>query len=224
MLRWQELTIDDWIEIQSLISDDLTSSELALELELYLNPDFDDDITAQQLRDLRSKYEFVYHSPKKSNKALIHPPFKKMKLKTFIDLDTYLTKHKLFEVFDEVLELIFPEINLEIDIPICDVFYAVSDFLEFRKDIIERYKGIFSPDELDDEDELDEEFEEEEEVDESTPENKWGWLAVVYNMAGGDITKSDEVLNKSLISVLNWASMRYDFESRSQSKPVRNRR
>jgi len=195
MLRWQELTIDDWIEIQSLISDDLTSSELALELELYLNPDFDDDITAQQLRDLRSKYEFVYHSPKKSN-----------------------------EVFDEVLELIFPEINLEIDIPICDVFYAVSDFLEFRKDIIERYKGIFSPDELDDEDELDEEFEEEEEVDESTPENKWGWLAVVYNMAGGDITKSDEVLNKSLISVLNWASMRYDFESRSQSKPVRNRR
>ena len=218
MLKWQECSIEDWIEIQELISDELTSSELALELELLFNEDFNDEISASELRDLRKKWEFVFYEPKKSNDYIDYLPFKTMSTATYIDLDTYLTKYKLHEVIEKVVELLFGDVEVD---NICQVFYGVTDFLKYRKELIDKYKGIFGGEDIEDDDD---EIEEEEEIEEDTPHNKWGWLAVIYNMAGGDITKTDAILNKSFISVLNWASMRKDFESRQPASTAQSRR
>jgi hypothetical protein len=217
-LKWHDITVKRWIEIQELICDELTSSELALELEHLFNEDFDDEISSDELRALRQKWEFIFHEPKKSRDSIEpkkskdsikHLPFNKMKTATYIDLDTYLTKYQLHEVIEKIIPLLFGEVEVK---NITQVYYAIPLFLKYRKDIIEKYKGIFGGGEPDD-DEFDDEEIEEVEVDNSA-ETKWGWLAVIYNMANGDITKTDAILEKSFISVLNWASMRKDFESR----------
>lgn len=212
-MKWHDITVEDWIEIQELICDELTASELALELEHYFNEDFDDDITSDKLRELRKKWDFVFYDPKKSKDSIDYLPFNKMTTATYIDLDTYLTKYQLHEVIEKIIPLLFGDVEVK---HIAQVHYAIPLFLKYRKELIEKYKGIFGGEEYDDEDEdidLDEEEVEEEEVDNSA-ESKWGWLAVIYNMANGDITKTDAILDKSFISVLNWASMRKDFESR----------
>jgi hypothetical protein len=209
-LKWHDITVNEWIEIQELICDELTSSELALELEHLFNEEFEDEISSDELRSLRQKWEFIFYEPKKSKDSIEHLPFNKMKTATYIDLDTYLTKYQLHEVIDKIIPLLFGEIEVK---HIGQVYYAIPLFLKYRKDIIEKYKGIFGGGEPDD-DEFDNDEEiEEVEVDNSA-ETKWGWLAVIYNMANGDITKTDAILEKSFISVLNWASMRKDFESR----------
>jgi hypothetical protein len=208
-LKWHDITVNEWVEIQELICDELTSSELALELEHLFNEEFDDEISSDELRALRQKWEFIFHEPKKLKDSIEHLPFNKMKTATYIDLDTYLTKYQLHEVIEKIIPLLFGEVEVK---NITQVYYAIPLFLKYRKDIIEKYKGIFGGGEPDD-DEFDDEETEEVEVDNSA-ETKWGWLAVIYNMANGDITKTDAILEKSFISVLNWASMRKDFESR----------
>jgi hypothetical protein len=218
-LKWHDITVNEWIEIQELICDELTSSELALELEHLFNEEFDDEISSDELRILRQKWEFIFHEPKKSKDSIEPLPFNKMKTATYIDLDTYLTKYQLHEVIEKIIPLLFGKIEVK---NITQVYYAIPLFLKYRKDIIEKYKGIFGGGEPDDDDFDDEEIEEVE-VDNSA-ESKWGWLAVIYNMANGDITKTDAILEKSFISVLNWASMRKDFESRPPVSTAQNRR
>lgn len=213
-MKWHEITVEDWIEIQELINDDLTASELALELELYFNENFDDEITASELRELRTKWAFIYRDPPRSIDAFDHLPFKKMLTHVAIDLETYLTKYKLHEVIEKIIPLLFGEVDVK---HISQVHYAIPLYLKYRKELIESYGGLFGGVGSFDEDEgeiEDEELEELEEIDPNTPEAKWGWLAVVYNMANGDITKTDAIMKKTFISVLNWASMRRDFESR----------
>lgn len=214
-MKWLDISVEDWIEIQELINDDLTASELALELELFFNEDFNDDISALELRELREKWRFVHYDPPKSKDSIEHLPFKSMFTHSAIDLETYLTKYQLHEVIEKVIPLLFGDIKVE---HISQVYYAVPQYLKYRKELIEKFAGLFGgvDNDDDDDDELNDQelIDEIEEINPNSPESKWGWLAVVYNMAGGDITKVDDIMTKTFISVLNWASMRKDFESR----------
>ena len=214
MSSWLEVNVDKWVEIQELIFDELTASELALELEHLFNEGFNDDINSTELRTLRGKWSFVFRDPKKSKDSFDHIPFNKITTATYIDLDTYLTKYPLHEVIDKIIILLFGDIEVK---HISQVYYSIPLFLKYRKEIIERYKGIFGGDDFDeDEDSELDNLDDEETESDNSPESKWGWLAVVYNMANGDITKTDAILEKPFISVLNWASMRKDFESRQR--------
>ena len=39
---------------------------------------------------------------------------------------------------------------------------------------------------------------------------KWGWEKVIYDLAGEDITKADQITDLPLIMVLNFMSMKYE--------------
>lgn len=207
-------SINDWIEVQELREEDLTLSEFILEVAYIFDPDFDDNISASELRELRKKYAFTLKDvPATSN---VKPfEFKTIKFGKFIDLDTYLVKFKLHEKIYEICAVLFPDVDVE-ELEVSDALSAVRSFVSWRESIITKYQGIFN---TVDEDEDDEDYEDEDEPIE-TEEDKWGWLAVVYNLCGGDMTKTDIILDKSFISVLNWASMRKDFESRQQKPTV----
>lgn len=205
-------SVEDWIDVQELKGGDFTPSALVLEVAHIFIPDFDDDISAQELRELRIQYTPYIRDTRPTYNA--EPiDFKTLNFGQFIDLDMYLTKFKLHEKIKEVANIIYPNHDLEY-MEVSDVIGGIQKFINWRENIIKKYKGIFNIAE-DDEDEDDED---DGEIIE-TSEDKWGWLAVVYQLSGGDITKVDAILSKSFISILNWASMRKDFESRQQ-KPT----
>ena len=41
---------------------------------------------------------------------------------------------------------------------------------------------------------------------------KWGWEKVIYDLAGEDITKADQITDLPLIMVLNFMSMKYELK------------
>lgn len=215
------VNIRQWIEIQELRGDDLTASELVLEVAYIFDENFNDDISADELRELRKQYAFVFNEIEATYNTP-HIELKRIKVNTFIDLDLYLTKFTLKDKIEQVASLLFTDMDIQ-TIPVSDIMGAIKNFVAWREEIIDKYKGFFNVAQNEDDYE-DEDLIEDDEDDEliETPEEKWGWLAVVYNLASGDITKVDAIMDKTLISVLNWASMRKDFESRQPKKIGQN--
>jgi len=214
MSRWQEITIDQWIEIQELRSEELTGSEFFIEASYILDPGFDDDeLTAEDLRNIRKELSFINTTPTPINPQKT-VEFRSLPLGKFIDLETYLTKHPLHDKIFEVGDILFP-LRVAGHDKIVEVIGGINDYLKYRENLLDKYKGIFQVEE--DEDYEPEEGEEHE-PEEDTPESKWGWLAVVYNLAAGDITKVNDIMNMPHIMVLNWASMRQDFAARQPKR------
>ena len=104
-------------------------------------------------------------------------------------------------------------------------------FLEWRGGIYERFSGLFTGDNKDDDDdEADRKLTEyNDEIQQSTQRatiadakrnsgadlnRKWGWIGVIYSLCGGDITKTDTVVSKSLLECLVWLSYEKEMEIR----------
>ena len=84
-------------------------------------------------------------------------------------------------------------------------------FLSYRTDLFKRYEGLFEQGDGQDEDEpeftgqrmtvADAQMEQREKA-----KRKWSWIAIIYNLSGGDITKANEIVNKKFTECLIWLS------------------
>jgi hypothetical protein len=84
--------------------------------------------------------------------------------------------------------------------PITHHYATLENYIKYRLQILDTYKGLFEDNEEDD----DEEEEKEVKEKKSTTEN---WLNIIYQLSKGDITKANEVTNLPHIMVLNWLSL-----------------
>lgn len=94
-----------------------------------------------------------------------------------------------------------------LEIPITEVYGIIPSFLDYKENFENTYKTLFKPD-LSDEpiEDLDEETKKE--IEEEEKLDKFSWERLIYTLTNGDITKTDRVLNLSVVYVFNVLSMK----------------
>jgi hypothetical protein len=84
--------------------------------------------------------------------------------------------------------------------------------LDYRKSLYEQFEGLFNQEESygDDEGGTDDGvrrgFADSQQVEEERKQSKWNWIGIIYRLCNGDITKTQEVVDKSFIECLVWMS------------------
>jgi hypothetical protein len=82
-------------------------------------------------------------------------------------------------------------------------------FLSYRTDLFKRYEGLFEQADGDDGEELNNSrmtVAEAQMADKEKRKRKWSWIGVIYSLCDGDITKSNEIVNKKFTECLIWLS------------------
>lgn len=102
--------------------------------------------------------------------------------------------------------------NIYLDVPISMIWGVVKYYLDFKDLIEDKYHTVWDSDglELEDKEGLSPEeiVEIEREIEEDKKKSRWSWQWTIHNLAGGDITKYDDITNMRLSMVLNELSMR----------------
>jgi hypothetical protein len=97
--------------------------------------------------------------------------------------------------------------ELFMEVGITQIYGIVTSFLEYKSNFEETYANLFKPDLSDEDiDDLDEETKRE--IAEEERLDKFSWERLIYSLTDGDITKTDKVLNLSVVYVFNVLSMK----------------
>ena len=96
------------------------------------------------------------------------------------------------------------------DEPITNTYGVIPEYLLFRDELMKSYENLFMPDIVDEDETLDPEDLKEEQEEQKF--KKWGWEKVIYDLAGEDITKADQITDLPLIMVLNFMSMKHELQ------------
>ena len=173
-------------------------------------------------------------------------PFKQLTLAEFIDLEYFVTndyinyishiasvfykqidKDKWKNVeFEPYIYSPFERFELFDDLKITDIYGIVPDYLKYRNEFLNKYENLFNSEDEDDEETINiNDFDTAEEYKDALKQNefnkkskKWGWESLLFELTDGDITKTEEVGNLSLIFVFNMLSMRKDMGYLETSK------
>jgi len=117
----------------------------------------------------------------------------------------------IFETYDSINVNI--RSDMFYDISINDIFNLINLFNEFKQTIYINYQPLFNPilddDDLDDEDLTDNEVVKQ--VQKEKTQNKWSWELILFDLANGDITKYNNILNLPFIMILNMLSVKKTF-------------
>jgi hypothetical protein len=199
--NWNNVTVAQYIEIKELDANDLTPLELMLERIAILTDNDYFDLYEDELNDIIIQYEWINTPPLTNQKT----SFKHLTFGNFIDLENYCTEKTPIENIDKICATIkgYESITFEcqkiLSESIVDHYATLENYIKYRLQILEKYKGLF-------EDEDPEPDDDEQEIKEkkTTGEN---WLNIIYQLAKGDVTKANEVTELSHIMVLNWLSL-----------------
>lgn len=97
--------------------------------------------------------------------------------------------------------------ELFMEVGITQIYGIITSFLEYKSNFEETYANLFKPDLSDEDiDDLDEETKRE--IAEEERLDKFSWERLIYSLTDGDITKTDKVLNLSVVYVFNVLSMK----------------
>jgi hypothetical protein len=199
--NWDNVTVAQYIEIKELDSQDLTPLELFLEKISIITDNDYFDLYEDELNDILTEYDWINTLPPVNTKS----NFKHLTFGNFIDLENYCTEKPPIENIDKICATIkgYESLTFEcekiLSEPITNHYATLENYIKYRLQILDTYKGLFEDNEDEDEDE-------EKEIKEkkSTTEN---WLNIIYQLSKGDITKANEVTNLPHIMVLNWLSL-----------------
>lgn len=93
-------------------------------------------------------------------------------------------------------------------LPITYVYGVLSGYLTYRKNVMKKYEHLFEPELPEQDEEMDAEDRKAEE--QAKRFARWSFESVTLQLAGGDVTKLDEIFNMKLIKVLNLLAMQHD--------------
>jgi hypothetical protein len=97
--------------------------------------------------------------------------------------------------------------ELFMEVGITQIYGIITSFLEYKSNFEQTYANLFKPDLSDEDiDDLDEETKRE--IAEEERLDKFSWERLIYSLTDGDITKTDKVLNLSVVYVFNVLSMK----------------
>lgn len=234
---WKEITVEQFIELQGLDQESFGSLFLYnLEvLSIATNEPIEDleELDVDTLLNHINQLAWLKKEPPRRIEAvedLRFKPFKHITLGEFIDLEYYFGQNYV-EHLPTICGICYRLVGVNnwkreefepyqyspkergvrfLEVPISDVYGIVREYLEFRDGVIKAYENLFNPDIEEDDSEMDEEDRKAEA--EERIANKWSWERVILDLAGGDITKVDQVTDLPLIMALNFMSMRYELK------------
>lgn len=235
--NWSQITTNQFIELKALKEEDFGSLFLynleVLSIATDTDPDELDEIEPEVLVDYVYQLNFLRHEPSKSVVQSIgglwFKPFLLLTLGEFIDLEYYFSNdfvnnltnicgicYRNKKVNEWGIEEFEPyrfnpsdRANLFEHEPINKTYGVVPEYLKFRGELMQSYENLFMPD-IEEGDDLDPEDLKEEQEEQKV--KKWGWEKVIYDLAGEDITKADQITDLPLIMVLNFMSMKYELK------------
>lgn len=200
-----------------------------------------DDMSVDDIEDYFDKIAWVNKEPKGTIKQTLgkykYKGMDRLTLGEYIDLDIYCSKGYfrnldlicavLFRKYkvDEFENVIFEDYNFNIDnrkedfhsINILDVYGIIQEFLKFKEEIEKSYEILFqnTPD-GDDESDTDLTPEEKsllkKELELEKKKASWIWEDTVYKLAGGDITKMEDIFNLNVKFVFNMLGYKVTFK------------
>jgi hypothetical protein len=234
--NWNQLTTNQFIELKELKEEDFGSLFLYNLEVLSIATDTDieelEDLEPEVIVDHIYKLNFLRREPSKQVTRDINnlkfKPFSELKFGEFIDLEYYFSndfvknltticavcyrKKVVNEWGEEVYEPYRYDPTKRAhwfeDESITLTYGLIPEYLSFRDNLMSAYENLFMPDIEETDEELDPEDLKEEQ--EEKKYKKWGWEKVIYDLAGEDITKADQITDLPLIMVLNFMSMKYE--------------
>ena len=96
------------------------------------------------------------------------------------------------------------------ELPVSDTYGVIPEYLKFREDFIKQYENLFAPEIEETEEDLDPEDIKAEQEEKKF--KKWSWESIIYNLAGEDVTKVDQITDLPLILVFNMLSMKHELK------------
>lgn len=243
---WHEVKLYQFKELRALNNSEGYFNIQLETLAILGDVDTDEleELTLQEISALFKSVKWVLHEPKKGlfNELSIDgqtyylQPFKKLTLDEFIDLEYFLQNDYLTYIghivsvfwrridrdkwqnvtFEPYIFSPFERQELFEDVEITKIYGIIPEYLKYRENFLEKYKGLFNEDSEDDDEKLDpkdfdtiEEYKEEIKAQEQSKKaRKWGWENLIYDLCEGDFTKIKAVGELPLILVFNMLAMR----------------
>ena len=216
MLSWSDIDTQTYLEVFDLRAEDLSPTEYWLEVITILEGLEDDDLTESEYDELYKKVKFIQGEPPRvvldnvNGRQLKH--FTKLTFGELIDCTKFLRGVPL-ENIHKVNAILYggqsefatvSEVMLYQDI--APMYTNLMDFIEYHKNLIERYSELFDvPEEGD---------EPEEKTEGQSVFSKWTWEKMIHDLCNGDITRARDVTNLPHIMVLNWVLMEKELKLR----------
>lgn len=243
---WHEVKLYQFKELRALNNSEGYFNIQLETLAILADIDTDEleELTLEEISALFKSVKWVLHEPKKGlfNELSIDgqtyylQPFKKLTLDEFIDLEYFLQNDYLTHIghivsvfwrridhdkwqnvtFEPYIFSPFERQDLFEDVEITKVYGIIPEYLKYRDNFLEKYKGLFNEDDEDDDEKLDpkdfdtiEEYKDELKAKEQSKKaRKWGWENLIYDLCEGDFTKIKAVGELPLILVFNMLAMR----------------
>jgi hypothetical protein len=212
-MTWNDVTVEEFIELTELQLEELTPTERQLESIAIITGDDTDDLTEIELDELIKEYSWINTNPQSDAKL---PRYEKLSLGSIISLEKFVTEKAPLLNMDKVCALLYEMIGFQEDVerirnsPVPMYFKATEAYLTYIKKLLDNYDDLF----LNDSDE-----EEEEPEPQDTVQTRWAWMRLVYDLCDGDITKANAVLDLPHLMVLNWLTMVKDLKL---NQPIRS--
>lgn len=234
--NWNSLTTSQFIELKALKEEDFGSLFLynleVLSIVTDTDPEELEDLEPEKLVEYIYELNFLRREPSKSATKeidnLCFKPFNQLTFGEFIDLEYYFSNdfvknltiicgicYRKTQYNDWNVEEFEPYRFNPVDrswefmsVSITETYGVITEYLKFRSELMQSYENLFMPDVEESDEELDPEDLKEEQEEQKF--KKWGWEKVIYDLAGEDITKADQITDLPLIMVLNFMSMKYE--------------
>lgn len=234
--NWNSLTTSQFIELKALKEEDFGSLFLynleVLSIVTDTDPEELEDLEPEKLVEYIYELNFLRREPSKSATEVINDlhfkPFILIKFGEFIDLEYYFSNDFVknltnicalcyrkkvvnewgVEEFEPYRFNPSDRADLFENETITKTYGVIPEYLKFRSELMQSYENLFMPDVEESDEELDPEDLKEEQEEQKF--KKWGWEKVIYDLAGEDITKADQITDLPLIMVLNFMSMKYE--------------
>jgi hypothetical protein len=218
MNSWKDVTVGEFIELSELAFDDLSPTEYQLERIATLTGEVYDDLDEDEVNELIKKYKWLDLAPRSKPKQKIGnielKPMKRITFGDFITLDKLVTEQAPILVLNKILALLYDfedydrgqSITNEWSVEDC--YQAMENYLEHRKQIAAK---------LSDGDDDAEEDDQPNEVSDSAT-----WEMTLYDLAGGDVTKAQDIFKLPHLLVINWILIDEAVKSRQRSRTGAN--
>ena len=230
---WDEILTDQYIELRGL-DNELPYFDLMLEtISIVTDTDIDEleELSFNELVAIEKQLVWLTSEPSKNITQTIDKYHYKglddLTLGEFIDLNHYFSEN-FVEELPTIAAILYRQTKLNewnetiiepyeydprnrrglfMEVGITQIYGIVTSFLEYKSNFEETYANLFKPDLSDEDiDDLDEETKKE--IAEEERLDKFSWERLIYSLTDGDITKTDKVLNLSVVYVFNVLSMK----------------
>lgn len=219
VLSWNDCSVEQWQDVQEIISiKDITPTDFILEIgDVFF--ELDDDLTERDLNKLKKAVSFIATPIHAKGKSKVNGKelknIKRLSLSNYVDLDVLLTNNNIVDALPEAVKILYDMNDSVYQVCVSDVYNSVIDFMEYRKQVGQKYPTIFD----DEEDEYPEDFIPEDDEPQEQPKSmQEQWLTVVFGMCQGDITKYEQIMSLPHILVFNWVALAESLKPRQPMK------